>query len=746
MKRFSHAAMERPPAVNEVDTLCPYCGVGCAVTYVTDQQGRFLYARGRDGSANAGRLCVKGRYGVDYAHHPQRLTKPLIRREGSYPKGPLSHFSKAGSSGPRKPGRLVDYAEVLPHFREASWDDALDLVAKRLLEVRASHGPDSLAGLGSAKGSNEEAYLFQKLVRAVFGTNNVDHCTRLCHASSVYALMECLGSGAVTNVVRDVEHAEVAVLAGCNPTANHPVAASFMKQAAARGTKLLVVNVRRPPIADHAEQYVQIRPGSDVAFYNGVMHVLIKEALYDADFVARRTEGFEALREVVRRYPPQRAAAEAGVTADEIVRFARTLGKAGSAMFFWGMGISQHVYGTDNARCLIALALLTGNVGRPGTGLHPLRGQNNVQGASDAGLIPMYYPGYQPVADPAVRARFEALWGVKLSARPGLTTVEITEAALDGQVRALYCMGENPFMSDPNINKVREALARLEFLVVQDIFLTETAEFADVILPASSFLEKTGTYTNTDRRVQLGRPVRALPGEARQDWELICEIARRMGYPMHYRDVAAVFDELVAATPLYANLSHANLGAYGRWYPCPHPNSEGEKILFRENFPIGRARFVPAESGLIPDRPDQDYPYILNTGRQLEHWHTGVMTRRSRALDEIAPEAFVEVHPADAAELGVADGDLVRVSSRRGSIRIRARLTEVVARGTVFIPMHFREAAANLLTDPSLDPLAKIPQLKACAVRLEPLAQGTAAQSENACHEPTLPPADQLTS
>lgn len=721
MKRFadhSVAAGKQVP-VHEVATLCPYCGVGCAVTYVADQQGRVVYARGRDGSANAGRLCVKGRYGVDYAQHPQRLSKPLIRRESSYPKGPLSTFSKADSSGPRKPGGLVDYNEILPHFREASWDEALDLVARRLMQVRAQYGADSLAGFGSAKGSNEEAYLFQKLVRAVFGTNNVDHCTRLCHASSVYALIEGLGSGAVTNVVRDVEQAEVAVIAGCNPTENHPVAATFMKDAATRGTKLLVVNVRRPPIADYAEQYVQIRPGSDVAFYNGVLHVLVTERLYDARFVAERTEGFEALREVVLRYPPARVAAETGVPAEEIVRFARTLGRAGSAMFFWGMGISQHVFGTNNARCLIALALLTGNVGRPGTGLHPLRGQNNVQGASDAGLIPMYYPGYQSVADPQVRARFEALWGVELPTQPGLTTVEITHAALDGGIRALYCLGENPFMSDPDINMVRQALAHLDFLVVQDIFLTETAEFADVVLPASSFLEKTGSYTNTDRRVQLGRPVRSLPGEARQDWQIICELAGRMGYPMQYAGVAEVFDELVAATPLYANLSHARLGDKGRWYPCPDPAAEGAKVLFADSFPIGRARLVPVEPVPAPDLPDSDYPFILNTGRQLEHWHTGVMTRRSKALDTIAPEAFVEIHPADVEQLGLSAGALVQVSSRRGSVRLKVLPTPAVARKNVFIPMHFREAAANLLTDPSLDPLAKIPEYKVCAVKLE---------------------------
>lgn len=707
--------------IREVPTLCPYCGVGCALAYGVDREGLIHYARGRDGASNAERLCVKGRYGFDYATHPQRLTRPLVRRDDAYPRGPLSAFSRPDSSGPRKPGGIVDYAEVLPHFREASWEEALDRVAEGLARVRDAHGADAVAGFGSAKGSNEEAYLFQKFIRAVIGTHNVDHCTRLCHASSVYALMEGIGSGAVTNVVRDVENAEVAVLAGCNPTANHPVAATFIKQAAAAGTRLLAVNVRRPGLADYAEQYCQIRPGTDVAFYNAVMHVLIAEGLYDRRFVAGRTEGFEALRAVVARYSPEASAGVTGVPASEIVRFAHALGRARSAMFFWGMGISQHVFGTDNARCLIALALLTGNVGRPGTGLHPLRGQNNVQGASDAGLIPMYYPGYQKVADAGVRKRFEGLWGVPLSAEPGLTTAEITHAALEGRIRALYCMGENPFLSDPDVNRVRESLASLEFLAVQDIFLTETAEFADVVLPASAFMEKRGSYTNTDRRVQLGRPVREPPGEAREDWRIIVSLARRLGHDWDYADEAAIFDELVAAAPLYANLSHERLGESGRWYPCPSPDAEGERLLFADTFPIGRGRFVPAELGEAPDLPDADYPLVLNTGRQLEHWHTGVMTRRSRALDALAPEARVEVHPDDAARLGIADGDWTRLSSRRGSIRVQAKLTEDVAFGTLFLPMHFREAAANLLTSPELDPYGKIPEFKICAVRLERL-------------------------
>jgi formate dehydrogenase major subunit len=722
MKHFGGAARTaaKPIAAREVDTLCPYCGVGCALSYGVDEADDILYARGRNGSANAERLCVKGRYGFDYTQHPQRLTRPLIRRDDSYPKGPLSGFSRPDSSGPRKPGGLVDYAEVLPHFREASWDEALDLIARRIRELREEHGADAIAGFGSAKCSNEEAYLFQKLMRAVVGTNNVDHCTRLCHASSVYALIEGIGSGAVTNVVRDIEHSDVALITGCNPTSNHPVAASFMKQAAANGTKLLVADVRRPGIADYAHQYVQLRPGSDVAFYNAVMHVIIAEGLHDQQFIDERTEGFEALRQTVEHHSPEVASQRTGVPAEDIVRFARTLGEAGSALLFWGMGISQHVFGTNNARCLVALALITGNIGRPGTGLHPLRGQNNVQGASDAGLVPMFYPSYQSVSDPKIKAHFESHWGVALSDQPGFTTAEITHAVLDGHVHGLYCMGENPFLADPDVNRVREALTNLDFLAVQDIFLTETAEFADVILPASSFMEKTGTYTNTDRRVQMGHPVRALPGEARQDWQILRDLAVRLGHEWRYSDPAAVFDEMVELTPLYANLSHANLGEYGKFSPCPDPDSEGERILFSDTFPIGRGRFVPAEPAPAPEQPDTGYPLILNTGRVLEHWHTGVMSRRSRALDILAPDPFVEVHPDDARYFGVGDAELVRVSSRRGEVRLPVRMTTNVAVGTVFIPMHYREAAANVLTNPSLDPDAKIPGFKMCAVRLEP--------------------------
>jgi formate dehydrogenase major subunit len=699
--------------------------VGCAITYHVDQKrNAIVLAEGRDSPGNQGRLCVKGRYGWDYVQHAQRLKVPLIRRDDHYPKSAISRDVRGGHDGRRKPGGLVDYAEVLPAFREASWEEALDLVANRLSGIRDTHGPDALAGFGSAKCSNEEAYLFQKLIRTAFGTNNVDHCTRLCHASSVAALLEGIGSGAVTTTYGDIANAEAALIAGSNTTSNHPVAATFFKEASKRGTKLIVVDPRRPDIADHAAYYCRTNPGTDVAFYNAMMHVIIEEDLVDRAYVDQYTENYEALRKVVAKYPSEQVSKLCGVASDTIREVAITFAKARSAIIFWGMGISQHVHGTDNARCLIALALLTGNIGKPGSGLHPLRGQNNVQGASDAGLIPMVYPDYQSVESPEVRERFERAWGKALSPKNGLTVTEITTGALKGSIRGMYIMGENPFLSDPNANKVRKALSNLDFLVVQDIFLTETAEFADVVLPASAFFEKEGTYTNTDRRVQIGRPALKPPGEARLDWQIICEISTRMGHPMKYRSTSEIFDEFAALTSSYATLRYSNLGATGKLWPNPDPeHQDGPVVLFGDGFPTasGRAKFVPCESSAEAELPDDEYPLVLNTGRVLEHWHTGSMTRRAKALDAIEPEAFVGIHPDDARELGVEDGDRVRVTSPRGSIALRARVADREHKGAVFIPFHFREASANLLTTDALDPDGMIPAFKFCAVRVERL-------------------------
>ncbi len=707
-----------------VDTVCPYCGVGCTLTYHVDRsQNRIVFAEGRESTASQGRLCVKGRYGWDYASHPQRLSRPLIRRDAFYPKRPLSRDVRGEHDGRRRPGGLVDYDEVMPAFREASWEEALDLVARRLSGIRDAHGSAALAGFGSAKCSNEEAYLFQKLVRAVFGTNNVDHCTRLCHASSVAALLEGIGSGAVTTTYGDIANSGAALVAGSNTTSNHPVAASFFKQARKRGTKLIVVDPRREDIADHADWYCRIKPGTDVAFYNAMMQVIVEEGLADRDYIERHTENYEALAETVAAYAPERASKICGVDPRTIREVAVAFASSGPAVIYWGMGISQHVYGTNNARCLIALALLTGNVGRPGSGLHPLRGQNNVQGASDAGLIPMVYPDYQSVADPAVREKFQRAWGRPLDPDPGLTVVEITHGALEGRIKAMYVMGENPFLSDPNANKVRRALANLDFLVVQDIFLTETAECADVVLPASSYLEKTGTYTNTDRRVQIGRPALEVPGEARLDWEILCDVATRMGYPMQYDSPREIFAEFAGLTHSYSTFSYENLGPTGRLWPNPDPeHDDGPVVLFGDGFPTpsGRAKFVPAEWTAARELPDEEYPLVLNTGRMLEHWHTGSMTRRARALDTLGPEAFVCLHPEDAADKGIEEGSRVEVRSRRGRVTCRARITARESRGAVFMPFHFREAAANLLTIDELDPDGKIPEFKFCAVDVSP--------------------------
>ncbi len=733
-KPINDVAIRPRTELDAVESVCPYCGVGCAITYFVDRdKGAIAFAEGREQPGSRGRLCVKGRYGWDYAASPQRLTTPLIRVDAAYPKGPLSgdvrgESDKDGGKARkrRKPGGLVPYEEVLPHFREASWDEALDLVASRLSGILAEHGDGSLAGFGSAKCSNEEAYLFQKLVRTGFRNNNVDHCTRLCHASSVAALFEGIGSGAVSTTYGDVLNSDVAIITGSNATANHPVASSFFKQARRRGTTVIYIDPRAGKVADHADIFCQLKPGTDVAFYNALMHEIIRLDLVDSDFVAERTSNYEALAETVADYPPERAEQITGVPADVIRRVARIWGEANAGVIFWGMGISQHTTGTDNARCLIAMCSITGNVGKPGTGLHPLRGQNNVQGASDSGLIPMFLPDYQGVDSDDKRRMFESAWGTELDPNRGLTVTEIIGSVLKGGVRGMYMMGENPFLSDPNINKVRKALSALDFLVVQDIFITETAEFADVILPATSYLEKDGTYTNTDRRVQLGRKVLDPPGEARADWIITQEIAHRMGLGWSYESPREVFEEMVELMPSYTNLSYDNLGSAGKLYPNSDPeHSDGTVVMFDERFNTddGLAHLVPAEWLPARELPDDEYPFVLNTGRLLEHWHTGSMTRRSFALDAIAPKAEVYVHPGDAARLGLRDGELAVVSSRRGRIELAVRVSEREAAGNVFIPFHFREAAANLLTTDEIDPVGKIPEFKFCAVALAPVTE-----------------------
>jgi formate dehydrogenase major subunit len=688
----------------KVDSVCPFCGVGCLLTYhVGANVIRFV--TGKDGPANHHRLCVKGRYGFDYAHHPHRLTKPLIRRPGV---AKSAHF-------------VVDPGNWSEVFREASWEEALEVAARGLRKIR-DEDRYALAGFGSAKGSNEEAYLFQKLVRTGFGTNNVDHCTRLCHASSVAALMEGLNSGAVSNQVSDVLNAEVVLVIGANPTSNHPVAATWMKNAARKGVKLIVADPRRTDLARHATHVLQFKPDTDVALLNAMIHAIIEEGLVDRKFIEDRTSGFEALKENAKNFSPEAMAPVCGIPAGKIREVARLYATSKGSMILWGMGISQHVHGTDNARCLIALALMTGQIGRPGTGLHPLRGQNNVQGASDSGLIPMVFPDYQRVDNAEANRRFESLWGMPLDKKPGLTVVEIMNAAYEGHIRGMYIMGENPAMSDPDVEHARAAMAKLAHLVVQDIFLTETAYLADVVLPATAWPEKDGTVTNTDRMVQLGRRALTPPGEAKEDLRIIVELAKRLGLDWTYAHPREVWEEMRGCMDSIRGITWERLERDSSvTYPCENEGDPGQPVVFQTHFPTatGRGRFVPAD--LIPaaERPDAEYPMVLITGRQLEHWHTGAMTRRSGALDAIEPEPVASLHPLDLAALKAKPGDIVTVESRRGRIALYARMDEGTPRGAVFIPFCYYEAAANLLTNPALDPFGKIPEFKYCAVRIK---------------------------
>jgi formate dehydrogenase major subunit len=692
----------------KIDSLCPYCGVGCQLTF-NIKGNKILHVDGRDGPANHSRLCVKGRFGFDYVHHKHRLTKPLVRR-----------------AGVRKDSTLMPSPEeAMAWFREATWEEALDLAAGKLREIRDQSGANALAGFGSAKGSNEEAYLFQKLVRTGFGTNNVDHCTRLCHASSVAALLEGIGSGAVSNQVSDVLKADLVLVIGANPTVNHPVAATWIKNAAKSGVKLVIADPRRSDLARHAWRFLQFKPDTDVALLNAMMHTIIHEGLADQAFIASRTTGYEEIRRNVAGFSAEAMAPLCGIAAETIKEVARAFAQSKGSMILWGMGISQHVHGTDNARCLIALSMITGQIGRPGTGLHPLRGQNNVQGASDAGLIPMVFPDYQRVDNAELREKFEKLWGAVLDPKPGLTVVEIMDAVHAGQIHGMYIMGENPALSDPDVNHARQALAELDWLVVQDIFLTETAYFADVVLPASAFPEKTGTFTNTDRMVQLGRRALDMPGDARQDLWIIQQMAQRLDLDWNYTGtdsgVAQVFDEMRHSMPSIAGINWERLQQQGVvTYPCEKEGDPGEPVVFVDHFPTasGKAKLVPAALISANEQPDAEYGFVLITGRQLEHWHTGSMTRRATVLDAIEPFPVASMHPDELAKLGVKAGDTITVTSRRGEISLFARGDGGTPHGAVFIPFCYYEAAANMLTNPALDPFGKIPEFKYCAVKV----------------------------
>jgi len=695
----------KPAPERTVSTICGYCGVGCGMTVHLAGDDVVRVTADHDNPSNSGALCVKGKFGYDFVTHPDRLGLAVP------------------GDGKRVTGPLIREDGVL---RPASWEEAYDRVASELLRLRDAHGPKALAGFPSAKCTNEENYLFQKFLRAGLGTNHVDHCTRLCHAASTKGLIMAMGTGAMTNATDDFEAADVVFAAGTNTIENHPVSALKLKRAIRNGTQLIVADPRRIEMVEWADIWLDLQPGTNAALFLAMLHVILREGLVDRDFVAARTVGFEAAARAAERYTPAFAHTITGVDPGKIVEAALLYGRAEAAAIYNGMGITQHTSGTDNMLCLTNLALATGNVGKPGTGVNPLRGQNNVQGSCDMAGIPTELPGYQLMADPAVRAKFSAAWGAPVPDWIGKTLTEITDAAYEGTIKGLYVLGENPLLSDPDVNKTTEALKRLDFLVVQDIFLTETARLADVVLPGASFLEKDGTFTNTDRRVQRVRAALPLPPGAHDDLHSIMEISRRVGLPMDYDGAEAVWNEIRDLWDGVAGITYARLERGGIQWPCPSEDHPGTPYLYADTFPLpdGLGKFHAVEFVPSAELPDADYPFMLTTGRWLLHYHTGSMTRRSKGIGEALPEGFVEIHPADAAHLGLAPDQPARVASRRGEITVRALVSERSRPGVVFIPFHFAEAAANALTNTKLDEKCKIPELKVCAVRITPVPAG----------------------
>ncbi len=694
-----------------VPTTCPYCGVGCTLELHIKDDFIYRVTSPFDSPVNHGNLCVKGRFGYDFIYSPARVTVPLMRVTPQ-------------TAGHRTPA--VDRSE----WREVSWAEALDHIADRLVEIYRRDGPEALAVYCCAKASNEDNYLLQKMFRTLFRTNNVDHCTRLCHAGSVVALLKALGTSAMSNTAAEVEKADVFIVTGSNTSENHPIISLHMKEAIIKnGAKLIVIDPRRIELCDFATLWLPIKPGTNVPVYSAMAHVIVKEGWVNQDFVSRRAEGYDDFVKSLELFTPEYAETISGVDRNLIIEAARLYAQAKNGAIYWGMGVSQLSHGTASALGLINLCLLTGHIGREGTGLNPLRGQNNVQGASDMGAMPFFYPGYMVVDNEENAQKWEQAWNIEpggLSRKRGLTTTEILSNAKPGGVRALYIMGENPMMTEPNLNETRHHMEQLEFLVAQDVFINESGAFADVILPATPFAEKEGTVTNTDRRIQRLRQALEPRGQARPDWQIICDVAgrieQRLGRPntvrWNYEEPEEVFREMAGVVPMFRGVTYARLEGHGLQYPVPDENHPGTPFLFADTFPSGRGKFFPLEYIPIAEPPDDEYPFILTTGRLLEHWHGGSMTRNSE-LDALYPEPLVEVHEVDATRLHVKSGDVVRVASRRGAVVLHVQVSPKTSPGVVFIPMHFVEAAANVLTIDTLDPLAKIPEFKACAVKIE---------------------------
>ncbi len=688
---------EKAPA-KEIKTICPYCGVGCSL-YLGVLGNKVVSVRGDpEGEANKGSLCVKGRWGYDFLNHPERLTAPLVRLPGVH----------------RGTGHNGQIHEI---FREATWDEALELAAKKLLELKQDYGPDSIAALSSAKCTNEDNYVMQKFVRAVIGTNNVDHCARLCHASTVVGGIAAFGQGAMSNSYSDFEKTELFFVIGSNTTECHPVIGSLIKRRVkSGGAKLVVADPRATELSEYATVSLHHKPGTDVALLNGLMHVIIRDGLEDIRFIEERTEGFEDVRQLVEGYTPEEVEAITGVPPSDLEAAARLIGEANSACGLYGMGITQHTTGTDNVKSVANLLLLTGNMGREGTGFSPLRGQNNVQGACDMGALPNVYPGYQKVVEPEVRMKFETAWGCELSDRAGVVVTEIADGINKGDIKGLYVMGENPMLSEPYLEHTRQALDKVEFLIVQDIFVSETAWLADVVFPAAAFAEKDGTFTNTERRVQRIRQALMPPGEAKSDWEIVSALAEKMGRPFGYRSASEITEEIASLTPIYGGIHFERLDQGGLQWPCLDSSHPGTPFLYQDGFARGRGKFHAVEYIPPAESISQGYPLILTTGRVLEHWHTGTMSRRSKVLTDLNPDGLAEMHPGDAAKLGLIEGDSVIVASKRGQVEVPIHITKKSLPGVVFMPFHWREAAANVLTNDALDPVAKIPEYKVSAV------------------------------
>jgi len=672
----------------KVKTTCNYCGCGCNFDFNVKEGKVIKVTSNPESVVNGINLCVKGRFGYDYIHRDDRLTTPLIKKKGK--------------------------------FEKASWEEAYQLISSKFTQIKKESGSDSLAVLSSAKCTNEENYLLMKFGRAVLGTNNVDHCARLCHSATVAGLAQAFGSGAMTNSIEEIANASVIYLTGSNTTENHPIIALEIKKAVTKnGAKLIVADPREIELVKYATLWLRQRPGTDAALFNGLMNVIINEGLEDKEFIEQRTEGYEELKKTVLKYTPEVVEKITGVSAEDIRKAARIYATAPTVSLIYSMGITQHTTGTDNVLSTANISMLTGNVGKESAGVNPLRGQSNVQGACDLGALPNVYSGYQSVVDPKVQEKFSKVWGADLSNKVGLTLVEILNAAYEGKIKGIFIMAENPAMSDPDLNHAREALKRVEFLVVSDVFMTETAELADVILPGVTIAEKDGTLTNTERRVQRIRKAVEPVGESKPEWQIICELAEEMGYHMSYNNPGEIMEEIAKLTPSYGGMYYNRLDNGGLQWPCLDANHPGTKYLHKDKFSRGKGKFFAIEFKEAAELPDEEYPLLLTTGRVLYHFHTGTITRRSKGLSEIYPEALVEINPTDAGELKVKDGEFVEVTSRRGKIKAKAKVTEKSGKGVVFMSFHFYEAAANLLTHAALDPVSKIPEYKVCAIKVQ---------------------------